>query len=414
MPAQGRDRFSQRQVSHPHPPRLFRPEGRGVDENVPITCKISGVPLRSALTSILDDLQLKWVIHNNALTITTPVKAESDEYMETKCYDVTDLIIVGNDHDLQYPLDPFTTREPSTTWIMGNGMGMGGNMARGGELFQPQYNFQPLEDLITNTVSTKSWADNGGTGTMSNYPPAMLVISQTQEVHAQIKDLLAALRARRQVSPVISVELHWLWLDARQRDRLLGDREKSSGGRQGLTIDGERLRLIADEVPSLHGQVACMNGMTTNAGRRRPAIDHRQRHSRGGLRRHWLPAGHRVAQRGCDGPGPCRYAFRARSRSRSTCRASLRVGSRRGQPAIVAQSGRAARRLGLQSPPAQPPVQKPANPGQPAPAAGGGFFQMGLPAPAAPAPASTPLPTVSKAGTHGSQEDSARAPSICR
>ena len=72
-----------------------------MDESVPITCKISGVPLRSALGIILDEIQLKSVIHNDVLLLTTPAKAESDEYMETKCYDVTDLVAVGNDHELQ-------------------------------------------------------------------------------------------------------------------------------------------------------------------------------------------------------------------------------------------------------------------------------------------------------------------------
>ena len=152
-------------------------------------------------------------------------------------------------------------------------VGMGGGPA-GYSPSPVQFNFQPLEDLITNTVATKTWADNGGTGTISQYPPTTLVISQTQEVHAQIKALFAALRARRQAPPVMSVELHWLWLDGRQRDRLLAGREKLSDGQHGLTVDAERLRLIADEVPALHGQVACMNGMATTlaAGDRRTII----------------------------------------------------------------------------------------------------------------------------------------------
>ncbi len=35
---------------------------------------------------MLDELQLKYVIHNDVLSITGPQKAESDEFMTTKAY----------------------------------------------------------------------------------------------------------------------------------------------------------------------------------------------------------------------------------------------------------------------------------------------------------------------------------------
>ena len=76
----------------------------GVDESTPITCKLSGIPLRSALEIILDELQLKWTIHHDVLMITSPTKAESDEYMYTKSYDVTDLIATAKDYEVQNPL----------------------------------------------------------------------------------------------------------------------------------------------------------------------------------------------------------------------------------------------------------------------------------------------------------------------
>ena len=78
----------------------------GVDESTPITCKLSGISLRSALEIILDELQLKWTIHHDVLMITSPTKAESDEYMYTKCYDVTDLLVTAKDYDVQNPLAP--------------------------------------------------------------------------------------------------------------------------------------------------------------------------------------------------------------------------------------------------------------------------------------------------------------------
>ena len=72
----------------------------------------------------------------------------------------------------------------------------------------------------------------------------------------QIEQFLADLRARRHAEPTLSVELHWLWLDAKQRDRLLAGRAKSSDGQISLAVDPQRLRQIASEVPGFHGQVA--------------------------------------------------------------------------------------------------------------------------------------------------------------
>ena len=85
--------------------------------------------LASALRQILDELQLKYVIHNEVLLITSPQKAESDDFMVTKAYPVQDLLQIAAD---------------GTVDLM------------------------PLRDLLQNTVATKSWIDNGGNGTISD------------------------------------------------------------------------------------------------------------------------------------------------------------------------------------------------------------------------------------------------------
>ncbi|MGO9111411.1 MAG: MG2 domain-containing protein [Thermoguttaceae bacterium] len=130
----------------------------GVDESTPVTKNLQGISLRSALKMLLDELQLKLVVHNEVLLITSPAKAESDEYMEARTYPVEDLVIPDRDGGV---------------------------------------NLQPLEDLLTTTVATKTWADNGGTGSVStiivgNRP--LLVVSQTQEVHAEIENVLEFIR----------------------------------------------------------------------------------------------------------------------------------------------------------------------------------------------------------------------------
>ena len=64
-----------------------------MDESTPVTKNLKGISLRSALKLLLDELQLKYVVHNEVLLITSPAKAESDEYMTTKVYPVADLVL---------------------------------------------------------------------------------------------------------------------------------------------------------------------------------------------------------------------------------------------------------------------------------------------------------------------------------
>jgi alpha-2-macroglobulin len=131
----------------------------GFDEGTEITKSLNGLSLRSALKLLLDDLKLKYVIHNGVLLITTPEKAESEDYMQTRVYVVDDLVLPSGDQD------------------------------------SPR--MQPLLDLITTSVATKTWADNGGAGTISPIQIGnhyAMVFSQTEEVQEEVAATLEALR----------------------------------------------------------------------------------------------------------------------------------------------------------------------------------------------------------------------------
>jgi hypothetical protein len=137
----------------------------------------------------------------------------------------------------------------------------------------PAYNFQPIQDAITNIVATKTWVENGGTGTISEHD-RMLVINQTREVHMAIEQFLDTLRTRRRAAPTLSVELHWLWLDPKQRGCLLAARVKPSQGQKTPCVDPQRLQQVAREARGFHGRVSCVNGLGTvlAAGDRRLLI----------------------------------------------------------------------------------------------------------------------------------------------
>jgi general secretion pathway protein D len=66
--------------------------------------------------------------------------------------------------------------------------------------------FQTLIDLITTTIAPDSWEEVGGAGAIQEFPINLsLVISQTQDVHEQIADLLEQLRRLQDLQVTIEV-----------------------------------------------------------------------------------------------------------------------------------------------------------------------------------------------------------------
>ena len=133
----------------------------GVDESTPVNCNFHGLRFEKVLKLVLESLQLKSLIHDDVLYVTSPAKAESDEFLEDRMYDVGDLVVYLDDKGRRR--DDFT----------------------------------PLTDLITNAIDTKTWMDNGGTGTIGGCSlgtEKILVVSNGREVHKKIAALLAEVR----------------------------------------------------------------------------------------------------------------------------------------------------------------------------------------------------------------------------
>ena len=109
-------------------------------------------------------MELKYVVHNDVLLITTPERAESDEFLTTKVYPVADLIYAEGVED--------EDRSESA-------------------------DYDSLIDMITQTVQPKTWDANGGQGSIApgSFNGAdVLVFSQTQEVHEEVARLLEDIR----------------------------------------------------------------------------------------------------------------------------------------------------------------------------------------------------------------------------
>lgn len=128
----------------------------GIDWQTPVTYASRTQSAREVLESVLQQIGLTLQPKDSAIVITTPERRDQD--LEIRVYPVRDLILVGSGRE---------------AW----------------------HDFQPLMDLIAVTIAPGSWQDVGGPASIEEFPVgALLVISQTFQVHEQIERLLTTLR----------------------------------------------------------------------------------------------------------------------------------------------------------------------------------------------------------------------------
>jgi general secretion pathway protein D len=82
--------------------------------------------------------------------------------------------------------------------------------------------FGPLIDLIQTTIAPESWVDVGGPGAIKEFESNLsLVVSQTQDVHEQIADLLQQLRRLQDLQ--VTIEVRFITLSDRFFERIGAD-----------------------------------------------------------------------------------------------------------------------------------------------------------------------------------------------
>jgi general secretion pathway protein D len=240
-------------------PRGLEQEGYTVDTKVTVNLN-KEISLKSALNLILEPLHLSYVIKDEVLKITSEQLRDGEIYPYT--YNVADLVIpipnfvpnnniglqglindahaamgygngfgasgpavlvndrnpqkttAGNDQVLaqQFNAAPAANGlSPSTVPIGAGPGGMGGGA---------NADFDSLIDLIVSTVSTETWAENGGgEAEIRPFPTNLsLVISQTQAVHEEIADLLEQLRRLQDLQ--VTIEVRFIRLSDRFFERI--------------------------------------------------------------------------------------------------------------------------------------------------------------------------------------------------
>ena len=211
----------------------------GISLDKPVTMKLEGVALKSALNLLLHQVHLTYVIGDEVLKVTTEDQARGR--MEVKTYQVLDLIMAVPDANAnnanpilkaagQLPADnpnlmlnqstPYlglnSMAGPSTPMsqsqlVLHNGAAASSSSATPTVTKQnPKGTLQEeLIRLIMNTIAPQTWRDMGGQGTIDYYPLGMaLVINQTPDIQEQVADLLAALR--RLQDQQVAVEMRFI------------------------------------------------------------------------------------------------------------------------------------------------------------------------------------------------------------
>ncbi|HLA84659.1 MAG TPA: hypothetical protein VJL29_07690, partial [Thermoguttaceae bacterium] len=222
----------------------------GVDSSTAVNINLPHeISLESALKNILEPLHLTYVIKSEVLKITSEQYRNSETYTVT--YDVADLVMpipnfvpnsrmglggsyndamARNGFNSTYGSGPMgnvtSTDAPQNAMVEGNilaqvssqmpggpaaGVLGGGKtpsgMGPGGLGGGTQADFDPLIELITSTVQPDSWVDMGGNAPMP-YPyenNLTLVITQTEQAHAEIVAILAQLRRLQDLQVTIEV-----------------------------------------------------------------------------------------------------------------------------------------------------------------------------------------------------------------
>jgi len=221
-------------------------ESEGVRSDTPVTISLEQkITLKSALKLLLEPLHLDYCVKDEVLKVTSPRLMKGQVFSVS--YQVADLVIpipnfVSDDTGLDGainggysrlstlsnlsvqtgPAPGAVARAGTDTPLDGSNLaqipGAGGNAPQvgssggvplfggGSAVGGAQADFQSLIDLIQNTVAPQTWNTVGGQGAIQPFPTNLsIVVSQTQEVHDEIADLLQQLRRLQDLQVAIEV-----------------------------------------------------------------------------------------------------------------------------------------------------------------------------------------------------------------
>jgi general secretion pathway protein D len=258
----------------------------GATTDTPVTIKLEHeISLKSALNLILQPLHLNYVVKDEVLKITSEQMRDGELY--TEVYNVADLVIpipnfIANPNmgipgalkqavaDMNgsgfnpmgmsaSPLSVVASAMksgalgdravlaqsssggkppvvPNSNGNMPSGVGPGG--LGGGA----QADFDALIELITSTIKPTTWDSVGGPGSIAPFETNLsIVVSQTQDVHEEIVDLLEQLRKLQDLQVTIEVRFITLEDDFFERVGVDFDFELQSNAQRPFGVFGQQI-----------------------------------------------------------------------------------------------------------------------------------------------------------------------------
>jgi type II secretory pathway component GspD/PulD (secretin)/tetratricopeptide (TPR) repeat protein len=209
-------------------------EAENISLDRPITIHLEGVSTKSALTLILHQAHLVYVIEDEVLKVTTEARRRGNS--ETRTYQVADLVVPIENHTTGSPLAK-AAEQKSALLTNGGTPFLGSNTMKDGATVssptkeksagsgEPQRSSESamadaLMHLITSTIKPDSWDRMGGPGTIEYYPlgMALVVSQQTPDIQEQVADLLAALRRLQDME--VTVEVRFITLSEEFYERI--------------------------------------------------------------------------------------------------------------------------------------------------------------------------------------------------
>ena len=195
-------------------------EEQGISDDTTVNMKLAGVSLKAALRLILDQIDLTYLIKDDVILITSTARVTGE--LQTRVYPVADLVVpipnqeAGSGSGGLGGAQGIGGRSGDGGGGGGGGFGGGGGGGGGGDdddddgggdddddnLLDDE-----LAELIESVIAPNSWDTVGGPGSVKYFEANMtLVISQTPDVHEQIKDLLEQLRRLQDLQ--VTMEVH--------------------------------------------------------------------------------------------------------------------------------------------------------------------------------------------------------------
>ncbi|HUT56515.1 MAG TPA: hypothetical protein VNA25_01430 [Phycisphaerae bacterium] len=178
-----------------------------------------------------------------------------EQAIETRLYDVQDLIQPRPDH----PLPPGLT--PPSGLLVPSELYYDDTSSRyrfeaPKPVMDPDFTAAVLADLIQRSIEPGSWASEGGAGTLQ-IAGAMLVIRNAPQAHEMVGQLLAEMRKARRQERTIVVSARWVLLDPQEVNRILA--AGAGGGPVALSQD-----MVAKAETPYCGQVVAFEGRTAH------------------------------------------------------------------------------------------------------------------------------------------------------